>query len=397
MNGGPRCETSLGVFLIFVMVRAKNRVSSVLAVSVGLLWLTGALTTACGKEKKSPTATQTPAPAETPTAMPGATEKSAYPPSPASLGGPMKVPPSNPMTSAKVKLGHQLFFDPRMSASGKKSCYSCHQNEDGTGGHDPMAIKDNGKSAGRHAPVMWNVGYLPTLYWDGRAGSLEEQGLAAWAGMLGVGKENLAKKAAEIAAIPGYAAEFEAAFPGEPITPELVIKAIASYERTMVCSDTAYDKYQAGDTSAMTAQQVAGYKLFIGKARCTSCHIAPFFSDTYGSPKGAYHNVGVGTAGVPKKDVDVGRKKVTGLDSQSSAFKTPSLRNATKSAPYFHDGSAVTVEEATKLMASGGLANAFLDPQLADRKLTDKELARLVDFLGALECPGQLVKPSLPE
>ncbi len=93
----------------------------------------------------------------------------------------------------------------------------------------------------------------------------------------------------------------------------------------------------------------------------------------------------------------MGRKKVTGIDSQWSAFKTPSLRNATKSAPYFHNGSAVTIEEATKLMASGGLANAFLDPQLADRKLTDKELADLIDFLGALECPGQLVKPSLPE
>ena len=103
------------------------------------------------------------------------------------------------------------------------------------------------------------------------------------------------------------------------------------------------------------------------------------------------------TAGVAKQEVDVGRKKVTGLDSQWSAFKTPSLRNVTKSAPYFHDGSGVTIQEATKLMASGGLANEFLDPQLTDRKLTDKELAQLIDFLGALECPGQLTAPSLPK
>jgi cytochrome c peroxidase len=308
----------------------------------------------------------------------------------------MKVPADNPMTAAKVQLGHQLFFDPRMSASGTKSCYSCHQNEDGTGGHDPVAIKDNGEPAGRHAPIMWNVGYLTALYWDGRAQTLEQQGLAAWAGMLGVGKDNLAKKAAEIGAIAGYKTQFDKAFPGEAITPEVVIKAIATYERTMVCADTAYDKYQAGDKAAMTAKQVAGYKLFIGKAACTSCHTVPFFSDAYTTPQGAYHNVGVGTAVIPKADVDSGRKKVTGIDSQWSAFKTPSLRNVTESGPYFHDGSAITVKEATKLMASGGLENEFLDPQLKDRHLTGTELALLIDFLGALECPGQLAVPLLP-
>lgn len=366
----------------------------------------GAVTSACSKDKKSAPTTDAGAPdASTGASANASTDATptpvaatpGYPPSPTSLGAPMKVPADNPVTAAKVKLGHQLFFDPRMSASGTTSCYSCHQDEDGTGGHDPIAIKDDGTPAGRHAPVMWNVGYLPTLYWDGRAGSLEEQGMAAWAGMLSVGKDNLTKKAVEIAAIAGYKTEFAAAFPGEAITPELIIKAIASYERTMVCSDTAFDKYQAGDKSAMTAKQVAGMKLFIGKAACTSCHTVPFFSDTYASPQGAYHNVGVGTDGVAKKDVDVGRKKVTGLDSQWAAFKTPSLRNVTKTAPYFHDGSRATIQEAAKLMASGGLANDFLDPQLKDRKLSDRELALLIDFLGALDCPGELAVPLLPE
>jgi len=318
------------------------------------------------------------------------------PPSPKSLGAPMKVPADNELTAAKVKLGHQLFFDPRMSASGTMSCYSCHQNKDGTGGAVAIAVKDGGKPAGRHAPIMWNVGYLPALYWDGRAQSLEEQGLAAWAGMLGVGKDNLAKKAEEIAAIPGYKKEFERAFPGQTVTPELVIKAIASYERTMVCADTAYDKYQAGDKSAMTKKQIAGYKIFIGKAACTACHTPPFFSDAFNTPGGAYHNVGVGTKGVPKQEVDVGREKVTGIQSQWSAFKTPSLRGVSQSPPYFHNGSAATLKEATELMAKGGLKNEFLDPQLKNRHLTPAELALLLDFLRALKCPGELAVPLLP-
>lgn len=351
----------------------------------------------CDKKKDPPPTTPQKIPAEPQLAATDSAAKPgpAYPPN-SPVFGEMNVPGDNPMTAEKVKLGHQLFFDPRMSASGKTSCYSCHRNEFGTGGQLPIAVKDNGKSAGRHAPVMWNIGFLPALYWDGRARSLEEQGLATWATMLGVGKANLPKKAAEIASIPGYKSEFEKAFPGQPITPELIIKAIATYERTLVCDNTAFDQFRAGNTQALNPKQKAGYKLFMGKAGCTSCHTIPFFSDAYTTKDGAYHNTGVGTSG-PADKLDIGRKKVTGLDSQWAAFKTPSLRNAVKSAPYFHDGSRLSLREAVKLMATGGVKNPALDAQLKNRNLTDKELTYLTDFLGSLECPEDLEKPDLPK
>ncbi len=110
------------------------------------------------------------------------------------------VPEDNPLTDQKVALGHLLFFDKRLSVDGSRACYSCHQNEDGTGGHEPLAVGAQGKQLTRHSPALWNVGFLPALYWDGRAATLEEQATGAWAGgNMGVGKEKLAEKAARSA------------------------------------------------------------------------------------------------------------------------------------------------------------------------------------------------------
>ena len=172
--------------------------------------------------------------------------------------GPVPIPETNPMSDEKVALGNQLFFDKRLSADGSRACYSCHQNADGTGGHDPLAVGAKGKQLTRHSPVMWNVGYLPRFYWDGRSNTLEDQGTAAWAGgNMGVGKENLEAKAKEIAKIKGYKTQFDKVFPGQGVTPETIVQAIAAYERTLVCDDTAYDRFAKGDKSALNAQQTA--------------------------------------------------------------------------------------------------------------------------------------------
>lgn len=302
------------------------------------------------------------------------------------------------MSEAKVALGHQLFFDKRLSGDGKLACYSCHLNEDGTGGHDPVAIGAHGKVLTRHAPVMWNIGYLPKFYWDGRSGSLEAQMKGAWAGgNMGVGEDKLEEKAKEIAAIEGYKKQFDEVFGAEGVTPDTIAKAVAAYERTLFCADTAWDRFQAGDKSAMTSEQQAGWKLFIGKAACNSCHTPPMFSDSYGTADGAYHNTGVGIEGKKKEEVDVGRQAVTKNASDWAAFKTPSLRNVAKTAPYFHNGSAKTLEEAVRFMAKGGFENENKDARLTDRKLSDEEVGQLVAFLGALDCEGQLVEPKLPE
>jgi cytochrome c peroxidase len=132
-------------------------------------------------------------------------------PKPESLGA-AKVPEDNPISEEKVALGKKLFFDKRLSVDGTRACYSCHENADGTGGHDPLAIGAKDVALTRHAPIMWNVGYLPAFYWDGRAPSLEAQAKGAWGGgNMGVGSDDLDKKAAELGALPEYKEAFDKA------------------------------------------------------------------------------------------------------------------------------------------------------------------------------------------
>lgn len=364
------------------------------AVAVAAL-VAGAVSVGCKSTESAPSAAASAASAapsasaEVPTLPP----LPPLPEAPAALG-PVSAPKDNPTTPAKVRLGNLLFFDSRLSADGTRSCYSCHDNADGTGGHDPLAVGAKGAKIPRHAPVMWNVGYLPRLYWDGRSDSLEAQMKGAWAGgNMGVGQDGLAAKAKEIGDLPEYKALFAAAFPGDGATPETIGRAVSAYERTLFCGNTAFDRFTAGNKSALTEEQAKGLALFSGKAACNACHALPFFSDAYAADQGAYHNVGIGTKDKPEAEVDVGRAKVSKSDSDWAAFKTPTLRNVTRSAPYFHDGSVPTLEEAVRIMATGGIANKHRDAKLVDKKLKKDEIASLVAFLGALDCPGAINQP----
>jgi len=346
-------------------------------------------------DKRAPVASAAPSPSAA--AAPSAAPLPALPPlpePPKSLG-PMKAVPGNPTTPAKVRLGQQLFFDPALSVDGTRSCYSCHQNEDGTGGHEPTAIGAKNTPLPRHSPTLWNVGYLPKLYWDGRANSLEAQAKAAWAGgNMGVGQDNLAAKAEEIGDKPEYKAQFVAAFPGVGATPDTVVQALSAYERTLFCGDTALDRHVAGDATALNDEQKAGLELFIGKAACHSCHTPPFFSDSYLMEDGSYHNVGVGLRGKDPSSVDTGRQKISENPSEWAAFKTPSLRNVTRSAPYLHDGSLTKLEDVVRFMAGGGFPNPAIDPKMVNKHLSDDEVKKLVAFLGSLECSGSLTPPT---
>jgi cytochrome c peroxidase len=310
----------------------------------------------------------------------------------------LKIPEDNPQTPEKIALGHQLFFDARLSVDGSRSCYSCHQNKHGNGGETSLAVGAKEKPLTRHSPVIWNTAYFEAFYWDGRAGSLEAQAKGAWGGgNMGVGKENLAAKAGEIAKIKGYKKQFKKVFPDEGVTPDTIAKAISAYERTLVCDDTAYDRYAKGDDGALSDEQKAGWGLFMGKGQCAVCHAPPLFSSAMGVPGGLYYNVGIGTAGKAEDQVDLGRSKVSGQDADWAAFKVPSLRNVSKSAPYFHDGSAATLSEAVTVMATGGIDNKNKTALMADRGLSAAELSSLVAFLGALDCGGTLEQPELPK
>jgi cytochrome c peroxidase len=309
---------------------------------------------------------------------------------------PPQVPEANPASEAKTALGEQLFYDKRLSADGKLACASCHKSDDGTGGHDPIAMGPKDKSLKRQSPVLWNLVYLSRFFWDGRADSLEAATTEIWEEGMGVGKEKLDAKAKEIGKVAGYKKQFDQVFPGKGATPETIAQALAAYQRTLVCDKTNYDKYAKGDKSALNDKQKQGLELFFGKAGCVTCHTPPHFSLAYFSKDAAFFDIGVGIKDKKEEDVDVGRMGVTKAATDWAAFKPPTLRGVAKSAPYFHDGSVAKLEDAVRFMAGGGFPNKNHTPLLSDKKLSDDEISHIADFLGSLSCPNELKEPKLP-
>jgi cytochrome c peroxidase len=211
--------------------------------------------------------------------------------------------------------------------------------------------------------------------------------MAAWTGANM--SANAEETAAKINAIEGYRTQFQQVFSSDA-TPDNMMQAISSFERTyLFCSDTAYDRWQAGDQSAVSDAAKRGAELFVAKAGCGNCHSGSLFTDL------KFHNVGIG---LDKPEPDLGRERHTKNEADRGAFKTPSLRDITKSAPYFHDGSVATLKEAVDLMVSGGIDNPHIDREnLKPTNLTEEEKADLMEFLKALECPCSLEAPPLPQ
>jgi cytochrome c peroxidase len=296
----------------------------------------------------------------------------------------MPIPADNPMSPEKVALGRQLFFDERLSGDGSRSCYSCHVCEKGLTDGLAKAVGAFNKQLPRSSPTLWNIGYHKEFYWDGRSPSLEKQAMAAWTGA------NMGAKADEISAklngIEGYHSQFHTVFGGDA-TPDNIVKAIAAFERTIISGETAWDRYRAGDSSAMSEAAVRGWNVFQA-IKCTNCHDGVLLTDQQ------YHNVGIG---MDQKEPDVGRFKVTNKPEDTGAFKTPTLRDIAKSAPYFHDGSAQTLGEAVDLMLGGGKPNEHLDKKnLQKHDVLPDQREALLEFFNALNVDCKLVKPKLP-
>jgi cytochrome c peroxidase len=306
-------------------------------------------------------------------------------PQPLTTYEPMAIPADNPMTPEKVALGRQLFFDERLSVDGTKSCYSCHVCEHGLTDGLPKAIGAGNKQLPRSSPTLWNIGYHKEFYWDGRSASLEKQALAAWTGA------NMGAKADEIVAklnaLEGYKAQFQKVFSGDA-TPDNVVKAIAAFERTIISGNTAWDRWKAGDNTAINQSAWRGWNIF-QSIKCNNCHAGVLFTDQQ------YHNVGIG---MDAKEPDVGRFKVTNKPEDTGAFKTPTLRDIANTAPYFHDGSAKTLEEAVDTMLAGGKPNEHLDKKnLEVHKVLPEQREDLLNFLRSLSVDCKLTKPPLPQ
>lgn len=300
---------------------------------------------------------------------------------------PAPVPADNPQTEAKVALGAQLFFDPRLSADNTISCATCHDPALGWANHDPVDTGVGGRKGNRNSGTVLDSASMKFQFWDGRAASLEAQALGPIHNPVEMG-ETLEHVVRKLEAIPGYRDQFQHVF-GTGVTTDGIAKAIAAFERTVVSGPSPYDRYQAGDSSALSPAAVRGLTLFRGKARCSMCHHDEMFSDQ------VFHNLGVG---MDEPSPDLGREAVTKNPRDRGRFKTPGLRNVELTWPYMHDGSERTLADVVEFYDRGGLDNPDLDPWMRPLRLTVTERNDLVEFLKSLTgILPRIERPALPK
>ena len=271
------------------------------------------------------------------------------------------VPADNPLTAAKIALGKQLFWDPRWSTTGTVACVSCHQPEHGWSDPQRFSFDHTGKPTARHTPTLINRLFSQAQGWAGHRASLEE--------LLARLPFTSPEAVVRLGNIPDYQEQFQRVF-GSAVTAEGVAQALAAYTRTILSGQAPYDRFKAGDHQALSEAAQRGLRLFEGKARCSRCHSGFNFTDE------DYHNLGIG---MDQATPDLGRATVTQDDADTGAFKTPTLRDVARSAPYMHDGSLATLEQVMDLYVQGGHANPWLSPKSQPLDLTAAERADLGD------------------
>lgn len=286
---------------------------------------------------------------------------------------PVVVPADNPQSSLKILLGKQLYFDTRLSKDNTISCASCHDPARGWSDAGPTSTGINGHKGGRRSPPVSNAAYAPLQFWDGRAQSLEEQAKGPVENPVEMGNTHV-EMLRSVQDIPGYVAEFEQVFGTSIVTVDMVAQAIAAFERTVVTTDSPFDRYVRGDEDALSKLEKKGLEIFNGKGHCTACHWGGYFSD------GRFHNLGVPPAdpSVP----DVGRYAVTKDTADLGAFKTPTIRDVALRAPYMHNGSEKTLEDVVDLYNKGGrTGDPNISPLIVPLGLTKAEKKALVAFM----------------
>ncbi len=295
------------------------------------------------------------------------------------------VPATNRSTPERERLGKTLFFDPRLSASGVMSCGTCHNPGLSWGDGLPKGVGHGMKTLGRRTPTLLNVAWSELFFWDGRAASLEEQALGPIASPdeMNLSLEQLT---ARIREIPEYRPLFEAAYPGEPISPPTIAKAIASYERTIVSGSAPFDRWIDGAEDAISEDAKRGFLLFNTKAQCSTCHATWRFTDD------AFHDIGV-----PGEDRGRG-KHLPQIGVAQFAFKTPTLRNVDRRAPYMHDGSEPSLEAVIELYDRGGKAvRPSLAREMQRLDLSDGDKSALLAVLKTLtSSDAPVALPVLP-
>src|SRR5438105_3063879 len=340
----------------------------------------------------------------------------AQPRSPQEVGLPVDqtravIPPDNPQTPEKIALGQKLFFDGRLSADGTVACASCHNPERAFTDGKPTSTGIHGRVGQRNAPTVLNALYNKTQFWDGRAKTLEDQAALPIVNSIEMGQPNLNAAVARIVGVGEYQQAFSRVF-GRPIGGPDLLRAIASYERTLVSFNSPFDRFIDGDKNAIDAAAQRGWDLFNTRARCNKCHAltetkrdATLFTDN------DFHNIGIGiirhnvvalarqaeqaitsgdTSQIDRAAIQtdmsaLGRFLITKRERDIAAFKTPGLRTVLVTGPYFHHGSQETLWDVMDHYNKGdGVQNPYLDEDIQPLALTEDDIDAVVAFLASL-------------
>ncbi|MFA5111205.1 MAG: cytochrome c peroxidase [Desulfobaccales bacterium] len=320
-----------------------------------------------------------------------------------------EAPPDNPPTPEKIALGEKLFFEPRLSADGTVACATCHNPDRAFADGRPTSVGIKGREGQRNAPTLLNALYNKAQFWDGRAKTLEDQAGFPIVNSSEMGQPSLDAAVARIGAIPEYQQAFQHVF-GRALNGPDLVRAIVSYERTLISFDSPFDHFIAGDQKAIDAAAQRGWEIFNTRARCNRCHAAVNRDVTYFTDFD-FHNIGIGIIRhhvVPlarkaerllekgdlpavdraaiQSDLSVlGRFLVTRKEADIAAFKTSTLRNILVTAPYFHDGSQATLWDVMDHYNKGdGLKNPWLDEDIQPLALTEQDIDDVVAFLASL-------------
>jgi cytochrome c peroxidase len=321
------------------------------------------------------------------------------------------TPADNPQTPAKIALGQRLFFDGRLSADGTVACSSCHDPALAFTDSRPTSVGIKGGVGQRNAPTILNALYNKTQFWDGRVNTLEEQAELPIISAVEMGQPSLDSAVAQISGIGEYQQAFRAVF-GRPPNGHDLLRAIASYERTLISFDSPFDHFMAGEKNAIDDAAKRGWELFNTRGRCNKCHAlteeerdVTYFTDN------DFHNIGIGiirhnvttlarqaeqlidsgdTAAIDRMALQtdmsaLGRFLITKKEVDIASFKTPDLRNVLVTGPYFHDGSQDTLWDVVDHYNKGdGLQDPYLDEDIQPLALTEQDIDDLVAFMASL-------------
>jgi cytochrome c peroxidase len=352
----------------------------------------------------------------------------AQPRSPRQVGLPVDqtraaIPPDNLQTPEKIALGQKLFFDGRLSADGTVACASCHNPERAFTDGKPTSTGIHSRVGQRNAPTILNALYNKTQFWDGRAKTLEEQAALPIVNLIEMGQPNLNAAVARIAGVGEYQQAFSRVF-GRPASGPDLLRAIASYERSLVSFNSPFDRFIAGDKNAIDDAAKRGWELFNTRGRCNKCHaLTENKRDVTNFTDNDFHNIGIGiirhnvvalarqaeqlvnsgdAAAVDRAALQtdmsaLGRFLITKKEPDIASFKTPNLRNVLVTGPYFHDGSQVTLWDVIDHYNKGaGLQNPYLDEDIQPLALKETDIDDLVAFLASLTS-DDYKKPAVKE